>query len=269
MLLSGCATFRVSDGVENLAAATGNQTVIKATSDLTPKQEHYLGRSIAATVLTRSPPFNSRRLQNYLNELGQYLALHSSRPDTFRGYRFLATKSDTAFALSAPGGFVFISDSLLRLMRTEDELASVFAHEIAHVALRHAEENIQTANRLKLGEQVLGVIATLDPTPSLLQAFGQAVSDSVNMKFNQGQELDADREGVAILERAGYASPALIRVIRRIPENSQASSTHPASTERLDNLDRLFRKYRYRQNKRTQRRFLRQMQQAGLTGRPM
>lgn len=256
--LLGCKTL--SDSIQDSIANSPFRTIKKATSDLTPRQEYFLGRSIAATVLTESPAIDSQPLQLYFNELGQYLALHSSRPETFRGYRFVATTSKTPFAMSAPGGFVFISEGMLRLARNEDELASIFAHEISHIAARHAEQNIQTSNRLKLGEQFLGVMAIAVPSVAELASFAKIVSDSANMKFNQNQELEADSMAVSLLERAGYSATALLGVINRIPENSSAKLSHPASEVRLDKLSKLGAGARYSTNPSTQKRFRRQTQ---------
>lgn len=255
--LVGCTTL--TEVAEQSSANTPFRTIKKATSDLTPRQEYFLGRSIAATVLSESPAIASQPLQAYLNELGQYLALHSSRPETFLGYRFVATVSKVPFALSAPGGFVLVSSGMLKIVRNEDELAAIFAHEIAHIAARHAESNIQAANRFKLGEQFLDILAAVSPTASALASFGKIVADSINMKFNQEQELEADAEAVQILERAGYSATALLGVIKRIPDDSSARSSHPASESRLRELLRLGRGEKYTLNSMRQKRFLGQM----------
>ena len=169
----------------------------------------------------------------------------------------MGTDSKTPFAMSAPGGFVFVSAGMLEIVRNELELAAVFAHEIAHVSARHAERNIQTSNRFQLGEQFLSLLAVAVPNLSELAAFAKIVSDSANMKFNREQELEADAGAVRVLERAGYSSTALLAMIKRIPEDSAAKSSHPANDEIIQELLRLGRGQKYTLNVRSQIRFLR------------
>lgn len=195
-VLSAVACQTINRSAASFGQMTGNETLIKATHDLTPRQEHYLGRSILARILTEKQPVRSEELQNYVNQLGQYLALHSSRTATFKGYRFIVIDDSSLTALSTPGGFVAVSSAMLRLSENEDELASVLAHEIAHVALRHAEQNIKNNNRMAFGQQILSEVVLSVPTARTLSVFTDAISVGINSTFNKSQEFDAD-EGLS------------------------------------------------------------------------
>ena len=115
----------------------GAQAVEKTFQDLTPEQEYYIGRAVAAQVFQSYPPLDKPKANNYLNLLGQSLAVFSDRPETFGGYHFLLLDSDEINAFAAPGGLILVTRGMLRCCENEDELAAVLAHEICHVELKH------------------------------------------------------------------------------------------------------------------------------------
>ncbi|MEY3901038.1 MAG: hypothetical protein RL189_344 [Pseudomonadota bacterium] len=232
--LTACRT--VEKAVLSVGQATGNETMIKATADLTPRQEHYLGRSIMARILTQSPPVRTDEVQSYVNQLGQYLALHSTRPVLFNGYRFVVVNDEAPTALSAPGGFVAMSHSMLQLLKSEDELAAVLAHEIAHIALKHAEENIKSSNRAELGRRIFQIAADANQLAEGALVFSDAIAAGFNLKFNQDQEMEADAKALVILRRAGYSPTALYKALNRIPSNTNFLSSHPRTTDRLASI---------------------------------
>ena len=151
LLAAGCETMEMAG---ELGAAVGEATgtinrqqaesitkgaaaVGKTFDDITPEQEYYIGRAVAATVLSKYKPYDISAGNEYLNVLGQGLALSSDRPETFGGYHFLIMDSDEINAFSAPGGLVLVSRGLIRCCPNEDALAAVLAHEIGHVEKQH------------------------------------------------------------------------------------------------------------------------------------
>src|SRR5690606_31590272 len=106
-----------------------------------------------------------------------------------------------------PGGFVYVTRGILALANDMSELAAVLAHEIAHVALRHARAR---SNRVRTSEIVDRVVTgilggVIDP-----QQTAERTRQSL-AAFNQAQELEADREGIKIAARAGYDPHAAAR----------------------------------------------------------
>ena len=91
--------------------------LISGFEDITPEQEHYIGRSVAAVILSKYRYCNHRNGQRYVNVMGQTLAQASDRPETFGGYHFLILDTDEINALSAPGGFVFVTKGAARVLR--------------------------------------------------------------------------------------------------------------------------------------------------------
>lgn len=138
---------------------TGNQQLVKAGADLSARQEYYLGRSIAAKVLTQRNLLPNKEIQVYLNALGHYLVLHSQRPATFKGYKFAVIEGASPSAMSAPGGFVFVTEGMLRQVANEEELAAVIAHEIAHIELKHAQNIIKKQKKSGLALNLLADMA--------------------------------------------------------------------------------------------------------------
>jgi beta-barrel assembly-enhancing protease len=132
LLVGGCST--VTQVGTTLGQATGfvsasqadsinksAQAVEKTFEDITPAQEYYIGRAVAATVLCTYRPFDQQQANAYLNLLGQTVAQFSLKPETFGGYHFLLLDTDEINAFAAPGGLIMISRGMVRCCRSEDE----------------------------------------------------------------------------------------------------------------------------------------------------
>lgn len=257
-LFSGCAA--VSQGVAAVGQATGTltpdqaQAVVKtgeafgkAMEQITPEQEYYVGRAVGATILQQYKAYNNEAATKYLNDVGQTLAAASDRPETFKGYHFLIMDSEEINAFAAPGGFIFVSRGMLRLCRSEDDLAAVLAHEVGHVQLKHAigaisnsrwtsAFTILTAEAGKnLGGQAL---------KDLTQAFEGSISDIskklITSGYARGQERDADKVAVTIMPRLGYNPSALVAVLQnmsaKVKPEAGFGKTHPPPADRIKDL---------------------------------
>ncbi len=225
-------------------AASALQSVAK---DITPEQEYYIGRSVGAKVLEQYSVFDVPEVNRYLNLLGQGLAQFSDRPEIYKGYRFLALDSLEINAFATPGGHILVTRGLLSCARSEDELAAILAHEIAHVAHRHGVNSIRSA---RFGEAVgkLAVEAGKMGGADLArfsEVFGDSIQDItttlVKSGYSQITEFDADLEARSILIAAGYNPAALesllvtMRAVLRSGERG-FGATHPSPDLRLANL---------------------------------
>jgi len=141
-----------------------------------------------------------------------------------------------AFAL--PGGPVFITEGLLRLLKTEAELAGVLGHEIGHVIARHSSERLA---KQQLTQGLLGalVVGSGDYTTAQI---GQMVGSMINMKYGREDELEADALGIRIMVEGGYDPRGMIRVMEVLAQASSGSrqpefvSTHPAPENRAEKI---------------------------------
>jgi len=236
---------------------------------LTESQEYYVGRGVAANAMFDAQGNyvglydRDQALEEYVAMVGLSVALESDRPETFKGYHFGIVNSPDVNAFAAPGGFVFVTTGALKLMESEDELAGVLSHEIAHVNLRHPEDH---ANR---AADQAGVMSALNETASLasgiLSAMGRgstgrdvavlakgfgSVLDDFSKEiivngYGRDSELAADALGVNVLCRSGvrYNPAALRDFIARLPKKERGAwSTHPGLEGRIQAIDEQIQK---------------------------
>lgn len=220
------------------------KAVGKASEELTPEHEYYIGRAVAASLLTSHRPWADENANRYLNLLGQTLAAASERPQTFGGYHFLVLDSPDINAFGCPGGLILVSRGLLQCCQNEDQVAAVLAHEIGHVSLQHGLASIQQSRVL----DVAGVLAQEGAqhaggnVAALSGAFSGSVGDITKTLmvngYSRGQEGEADAEAAAILRRVGYDPQALAQVLavmgqRYRPGGLDFAKTHPDPQDRI------------------------------------
>lgn len=265
LLLCGCGTLeKISEVSTGLAASAGVITadqaqsinksagaIDKASESMTPEQEHYIGRTVAAMILSQSKPYDSRTLTTYVNTIGQYLALFSDKPETFGGYHFLVMDTPDISAFAAPGGFILISRGMLRCCKTEEALAGVLAHEIGHVELNHGMLAIDKSRYTAVVTTLLAEGAKNmagSNVAELTKAFEGSISDITSKMVNSGYarkyEFQADKSAVAILKRAGYSPDGLVSMLAEMekqlkPDGHDFAKTHPAPKDRIDELNKL------------------------------
>jgi len=225
------------------------QVIEKTQQELTPEQEYYIGRAVAAKVLQTYPPLDRPQANTYLNLLGQSLAIFSNRPETFGGYHFLLLDSDEVNAFAAPGGLILVTRGMLFCCANEDELAAVLAHEICHVEMKHGLRAIKQG---RLTEALMVVAAESakqmgsEELASLTRDFEASVGDVVTTLttsgYSRAQERDADAAAVQLLRRAGYPGAAMITMLQRMDERLADArglgfaKTHPSAKSRADAL---------------------------------
>jgi beta-barrel assembly-enhancing protease len=240
---SGTVTQTQADSLTKTAKAVG-----KTFEDITPEQEYYIGRAVAATVLNRYRPFDTEQVNLYLNQLGQTLAQASDRPETFGGYHFLVIDSPEINAFAAPGGLILVSRGMLRCCKSEDALAAVLAHEIAHIQGRDGLRAIQTG-RLTSALTVLATESAKSfggpQLAQLTEAFEGSVNDIATTLMNSGYsrqlERQADEAALTILKRVGYNPYALVDLLKTMktqlkPGGMDFAKTHPDPEERIRDI---------------------------------
>ncbi len=206
-------------------------------------REIEIGRQLAAVLLGSKPLHADAGLQRYVNTLGRWIALQSSRPQLPWAFGVLDDAGFNAFA--APGGFVFVTKGLVDRV-TEAELAGILAHEISHVTERHHLAALRTKAQAGAATQLLASQLRSD------SAVRQAVQSQLlglarnlySSGLDQADEYGADRLGVALATRAGfdpYGLPAVLQQLRtQAPDNplfSLTLATHPPAQARLEQLE--------------------------------
>ncbi len=251
-----------SEQLKTLSEFTSNQDMKEglqlagkaadAMRDFTPKEEYYLGRAVAATIMTRYPPATRiESFNSYLNLMGQFLVMFSPKPYLFKGYTFAVLDNDTLInAYASPGGHVLITSGLIRLCHTEDELAAVLAHEIGHICRQHALSAISKSKRLdffksmlkfagrKAGEKYLN--EDLKELTNIFDGFVGAISQKVLNGFSVDQEDEADSLALIILQDAGYAPSAMISFIECLPQHLEGHyKAHRSPAKRKELVEKI------------------------------
>jgi len=242
-----------TDDVQN--AFEGGKKLVAGFEDVTPEQEYYIGRSVAAYILTKYKPLKHKRSRDYVNVMGKALALASDRPETFGGYHFLVLDTDEINALSAPGGFIFVSKGLLRCCATEDAMAAVLAHEIGHVQRQHGLQTIQET-RISDGATSLALAGTSTFSGGKLKAltktFDGTIKDITTTMIDSGYsrafEDEADQDAVTIMERVGYDPNYIIDMLvtmkaKLVPDDKGFGKTHPSPQDRIEHVEDIHGKY--------------------------
>lgn len=259
MFASGCST--VAQVGATVGQATGvitpqqadslvksAEAVEKTFKDITPEQEYFIGRSVGATIISTYKVYDNDEATRYLNVLGQSVSRFSDMPDTFKGYRFLILESDEINAFAAPGGFIFISRGMIRLCKTEDDLAAIVAHEVGHVQLRHAVKAIKSSRLTSAltilameGAKSFGGEQLAQLTTAFEGSIGDITSTMMNSGYARGQEREADRAAIVILQRIGYRQASLVDVLERMgkvleTDHRGFGATHPPADTRIKEL---------------------------------
>ncbi|HZG54255.1 MAG TPA: M48 family metallopeptidase [Pyrinomonadaceae bacterium] len=201
------------------------------------EKEVNFGRELAAEVDRQAKFIEDPVITEYVNRVGQNVVLHS---DAKIPFTIKVIDSDEVNAFALPGGFFYVNKGLLLAADNEAEIAGVMAHEIAHVAARHAMENIAKAN-LYQGLAMAGSIF-LGGIPGLIYqntaGFGLAALFS---KFSRSAESEADRLGTQYLYAAGYDPNAMATMFEKLASKNKKKpgflaktfASHPQSAERL------------------------------------
>ena len=183
----------------------------------------------------------------YIDGVGQRVVAHGKRDDV--DYRFQILDMPVPNALALPDGQIFISRGLLVLVNSEDELAGVLAHEIAHVEEHHATERENLAlvtSPIRLGTSIAGWATSLviPPLGDAISDLGESTTGIFLAPYSREQEREADRVGQSLAAAAGYQPEGLVNLLdtmasaeRLDPDNVRESSwfdSHPETAERVD-----------------------------------
>jgi len=225
---------------------------------MTPAEERRLGQAFMRSVRSSVKVVDDPLLTEYIEDLGERLVELSGEHN--KHFTFFLVEDPVINAFAGPGGYIGIHTGLIIETQSESELASVMAHEIAHVTQNHLFRAFDEFSRLSgpaalatLGAILLGTVS--GPAAAAAVAGIQAGMVQAQLNFTRANENEADREGIRILADAGYdprAMPVFFERMGRatwvydtkIPEFLM---THPVTTNRIaDSLGRA-ESYSFRQ----------------------
>ena len=230
-------------GVANAGQAADLFSLLsQSTEQIDEPKELEIGRQLAAVLLGSKPLHPDMALQRYVNQLGRWISLQSSRPELPWTFAVLDDNGFNAFAV--PGGFVFVTKGLVDRVADESELAGILAHEITHVVQRHHLKAMRKTARAGAITQLIGSQLNSN-LGGALSAQLLALGRNLYAKgLDQEDEFEADRQGVALAASAGFDPYGLVAVLQQLrtaaPDNpafTLSLSTHPPAQLRMDQVE--------------------------------
>ena len=219
-----------------MASASAQTQIALDPNKYSVQQDVQLGREAAEEAKKQLPMLNDDRVDDYVEDIGERLV--AAIPAQFRHAGFEYTfdvvnqKEINAFAL--PGGPMFLNRGMIESARTEGEMASVMAHEIAHVALRHGTAQATKGQKFQIGAiagQILGAIVG-GTAGSVIAQGSQFGLGAYFLKYGREYERQADLLGAQIMARAGYNPREMATMFKTIQAQGGRSgpewlSSHP------------------------------------------
>jgi len=202
------------------------------------EKEMQIGRTLSMQVEQQAKLVEDPMITEYINRVGQNIVLHS---DAKIPFTIKVIDSDEVNAFALPGGFFYVNSGLILAADNEAELAGVMAHEIAHVAARHAMENQGKGALINYGA-LAGIIFGGPILSTVLQNSTGILGGLAMLKFSRGAEEEADRLGVQYLYASGYDPQGMASMFEKLASQNKKKpgsftklfSSHPQSLDRRD-----------------------------------
>ncbi len=216
-----------------------------AGSIISPQEEYQIGKAFFWRLQQSVDLIDDAEVNNYLRSVGARLVANSDAPHL--SFTFFMVSNPTVNAFAAPGGFIGIHSGLVLTSQTEDEMAAVLAHEIAHITQRHLLRRFEKSKQINLATTV-GLIAALvlgaaDPQAGSAALMAvQAGGIQAQLNFTRAHEREADNIGMKTLVRSGFDAQAMPAFFERLQHANRFHtgnavpeflSTHPVTTSRI------------------------------------
>lgn len=221
------------------------------------KEEEKLAREFMKYIVRQYELIDDPTIVGYVASVGNKI-LAAMPPQPFE-YHFYVIKEDVYNAFAIPAGHIFINSGLLAAMETEDELAGILGHEIAHVVNRHISKRIERSKKISfatMAGMVAGIFlgaTTGDSTALQALTIGSAAAgQTASLAYSREDEAQADQLGLQYIRKASYDTAGLLSVLKKIRSKQWFGTqqiptymvTHPALEDRLvwvdtwSNIDR-------------------------------
>lgn len=229
---------------------------------ITLQEEEELSREFIKVVLAHYEIVDDPLIANYVNEIGNKI-LSVLPPQPF-SYHFYVIKEDVYNAFAIPGGHIFINSGLFEAMDSEEELAGILSHEIAHVVCRHISQKIERARKISMATLagmvagvLLGAAGGAAAAANAVTMGSMAAAQSMTLAYSRDDERQADQIGLHIERKAGYNGKGLMDVLKKIRSKRWFDSneiptylqTHPGAEERMAYIDTWLEKHKKRQRR--------------------
>lgn len=212
---------------------------------LSPQAERTMGEKTMHDLRAAGAYFNDPEVNAYLNSLGYRLV--SADPSFDSHFEFFAVDDPTINAFALPGGYIGVNTGLIMVTQSESQLASVLAHEISHVTQHHIARTMAAQSGSQLTSIATVAAAILAAKSGNSQAFQAAMASMTaaqmqgQINFTRENELEADRMGFQLLDRAGFDTRSMADFFERMEKLTRTSEnntpaylrSHPLTPERI------------------------------------
>ena len=225
-------------------------------SEMSPGAERQLGDRIAR-ALYRDPDYvDDPIIQEYVNNIWQSLIAaaraRGELPDALYNafaWEILTGRDRTVNAFALPGGYFGLHLGLVGIVTTQDELASVLAHELSHVTQRHISRSMSRQNDQApwvMGAMILGLLAASKNVAGgeAVMIGGQAAAAQTQLNYSRSMEREADRIGFNVSTQAGFSGIGFVSMFEKLQQSGRLNDsggfpylrTHPLTTERMADM---------------------------------
>jgi len=205
------------------------------------EKEKRVGASVAKQVAKQFDEVDDPLVQERFKKIGEKLAKVSERPELIYYFTVLKAKEGkkenyyNAFAL--PGGYVYMFDAMMKKLETDDLIAAVIAHELAHIAAKHAINRMQSS----LGINALMLLAIATGQDGRTVAAASEGLAQLMMSYSREDELEADKLSVKYMKEAGFDPEGVLdslTMLRRLRKEGPVRKymyyrSHPYLSERI------------------------------------
>lgn len=183
-------------------------------------------------------------INDFFSNMGFRLAAHSDQPGA--AFTFVVLDQPIINAFAAPGGVIALYSGLILMAETQDEVAGVLSHEIAHITQLHMYRAFEKGKEMNVLAMLamLGLILASGGNGEVIQGAvmgTQAMAIQAQISFTRHNEVEADRVGIRTLSGAGYDPQGMADFFEKMGQNSRANGegppeflrTHPVSVNRI------------------------------------
>jgi predicted Zn-dependent protease len=206
------------------------------------EQEIAIGKQANARFRKETPELHDASVVRYVRDVGGRLARVATGPK----YPYSVAIADTGDinAVALPGGPIWIHRGVLEKATNESQVASVLAHEIAHIASRHAAAHLTTVAMTKWGLSLLGSLLGNTGGAGGAQVAAEFLASGAALRFSRDEEREADRVGLVLMRRAGWDGRGMVEMFEILAKEAGRNptaveaffSTHPSPQERIAEL---------------------------------
>ncbi len=267
-LFAHCLGLSILISLAGLAGLTWTNTAVANSSDLpnlgdpsasyiSPSKERKMGRQFMAAIRYYFPLMYDPIINQYVANLG-YQLVGNTNMDSSLNFHFHVVETPIINAVAGPDGNIVIASGLILATKNESQLASVIAHEVAHVTQRHLAQNYEYEKRALI-PLIAGIAASVALATQNGEAGGGALAATMagsvekKLNFQRGNEATADRVGMEILYNAGFEPQGMPDFFTRLQQMDryyakapEYLSDHPLTDERIADMQHRVAQYKPR-----------------------